>query len=131
MIAMYKNYIIAAVVIAALSLTYYKGYNSGHDNGYNKGKKEGLELGIKQERDRLDIEYNTILSIKLKENSDMLKKQFNLQLEAEKEDKKVEIRYKERVVTVKEIIEKAPNLNNECREKTRLTPEQIKALNEN
>ena len=82
----YKNYIIAIVVAILMGFSYYKGYNSGYDNGYNKGYDIGLDTGIKQEKSRLDIEYNIILSEKLKKNTELLTKQFDIQLEAEKQD---------------------------------------------
>ena len=65
---MYKNWIIAALIIVALSFVFYKGYSTGFNKGELKGHSVGLKDGITQERARLDIEYNTVLAEKLKEN---------------------------------------------------------------
>lgn len=123
----YKAFFIAGAIIVALLFSYSK----GHIVGYASGEKDGIELGIKQEKARLDIEYNTLLAEKLKENADNLKKQFDLQLEAEKAIKKSDVEYKDRVNTVNKLIKEDPVKfdNTVCKEKLVLTDKQKAIVN--
>lgn len=126
----YKYWVIGVLIAITISFTYYKGHSNGFDSGKLEGHKIGLKDGIKQERDRLDIEYNDILAKRLKQNSENLKKQFDLELEAEKASKKTDIIYKDRVETITKIVRENPKFDiKECKDKLKLTSDEMKVLN--
>ena len=91
----YQLMIGGLLVIGAIAST-----SVAYNFGFNKGNK----VGIMQEQERLNKEYQTILENKIKDNTINLEKQFKLQLEAERKRNKTKIEYKDRIIQGKKLI---------------------------
>lgn len=110
----YKIYaFIGIALITILSIVFCLKYT--YEKGYLSGKNE-TEI-------QLNKDYQVALENKLKEQKDILEKNFNVLLEAEQQKQKTKTVFIEREKQIKEIT-KADNF------KVEMTEEQIKKLNE-
>lgn len=110
---MYKTAILSIMVVLLLGFVVYS-YKYTYDKGYNSG----FNVATKE----LDQAYQKALENKLKTQEETLQKNFNILLDAEKQKKKVNTVYVDRIKTVKEIV-KADNF------KCEMTDEQKEQLN--
>ena len=109
----YKTAILSIMVVLLLGFVVYS-YKYNYDKGYNSG----FNVATKE----LDQAYQKSLENKLKQQEETLQKNFNVLLDAEKQKKKVETVFVDRIKTVKEIV-KADNFKYE------MTDEQKEQLN--
>ena len=109
----YKTAILSIMVVLLLGFVVYS-YKYTYDKGYNSG----FNVATKE----LDQAYQKSLENKLKQQEETLQKNFNVLLDAEKQKKKVETVFIDRIKTVKEIV-KADNF------KCETTDEQKEQLN--
>lgn len=110
----YKTAILLILTVLLLSFVVYSykyTYDAGYSAGFNVATKE------------LDKAYQKALENKLKQQQEILQKNFNILLDAEKKKEKVNTVYVDRIKTVKEIV-KADNF------KCEMTDEQVNKLNE-
>lgn len=112
----FNTYKTAILLILALSLLGFVVYSYKYT--YDKGYTSGFNVATKE----LDEEYQKALENKLKKQEETLQENFNILIESERQQKKVEKIYIDRIKTVKEIV-KADNFQCE------MTEEQKEMLN--
>ena len=110
----FKNYFIIGFTLFILFCIVFS-YKYTFDKGYKNGKNDA-EI-------TLNNEYQKALENKLKEQKELLEKNFNVLMESEKQKQNIKTVFVDRENKVKEII-KEDNF------KAELTEEQIKKLNE-
>lgn len=110
----FKNYFIICFTLFVLFCIVFS-YKYTFDKGYKSGKNDA-EI-------TLNNEYQKALENKLKEQKELLEKNFNVLMESEKQKSKVKTIFVDREKKIKEII-KEENF------KAEMTEEQIKKLND-
>lgn len=110
----FKIYFIIGFTLLILFCIVFS-YKFTYDKGFNSGKNE-TEI-------TLNKEYQKALENKLKEQKEILEKNFNVLMESEKQKSKVKTIFVDREKKIKEII-KEENF------KAEMTEEQIKKLND-
>lgn len=98
--------VFVCIILFSFRFVYLKGYHSGFDTA----------------QEEIDKAYQISLEKKLEEQRNTLQNNFDVLLQREKDSKKIEVVYKDRIVKVKDII-KADNM------KCEMNDEQIIQLN--